>query len=73
MIIKVENQTENVDRTAYQMAQFAVYIFKIIHSAYSMESSIFRMAERWEEENSHVAIWAKDNWRCGHGFSWNAL
>lgn len=72
MIIKVENQTENVDRTAYQMAQFAVYIFKIIHSAYGMESSIFRIAERWEEENSHVAILAKDNWRCGHGFSWNA-
>lgn len=72
IIIKVENQTENVDRTAYQMAQFAVYIFKLIHSAYGMESSIFRMAERWEEENSHVAILAKDNWRCGHGYSWNA-
>lgn len=72
MIIKVENQTQNVDRSAYQMAQFAVYLFKLIHSAYGMESSIFRMAEGWEEENSHVAILAKDNWRCGHGFSWNA-
>ena len=72
MIIKVENQIENVDRTAYQMAQFAVYIFKIIHSAYGMDSSIFCMAERWEGENSHVAILTKDNWRCGQSFGWNA-
>ncbi|MGN9163002.1 hypothetical protein [Clostridium sulfidigenes] len=72
MIIKVENQTENVSRFAYQMAQFSVDIFKLLHSAFGMESSIFRMAKGWEEENSHVAILAKDGWRRGHGFSWNA-
>ncbi len=72
MIIKVENQTENVNRLAYQLAQFSVDIFKLIHSAYGMKSSIFRLAQGWEEMNSHVAILAKDGWRRGHGFSWNA-
>ncbi|MDF1618791.1 hypothetical protein, partial [Petrocella sp. FN5] len=72
MIIKVENQTENVNRLAYQLAQFSVDIFKLIHSAFGMESSIFSLEQGWEEENSHVAILAKDGWRRGHGFSWNA-
>jgi hypothetical protein len=72
MIIKVENQTENVSRFAYQMAQFSVDILKLLHSAFGMKSSIFRKAGGWEEENSHVAILAKDGWRRGHGFSWNA-
>ena len=72
MIIKVENQTENVNRLAYQLAQFSVDIFKLIHSAHGIKSSIFRSAQGWEEENSHVAILAKDGWRRGHGFSWNA-
>lgn len=72
MIIKVENQTENVNRLAYQLAQFSVDIFKLIHSAFGMKSSIFRLAQGWEEENSHVSILAKDGWRRGHGFSWNA-
>ncbi len=72
MIIKVENQTENVNRFAYQMAQFSVDIFKLLHSAFGLKSSIFRMSEGWEEENNHVAVLAKDGWRRGHGFSWNA-
>jgi len=72
MIIKVENQTENVDRFAYQMAQFSVDILKLIHAGFGMETSIFRMAEEGTKKNSHVAILAKDDWRCGFGFSWNA-
>ncbi len=72
MIIKVENQTENVDRFAYQMAQFSVDILKLIHSAFGMKSSIFRISEDGTQKNSHVAILAKDDWRCGFGFSRNA-
>ena len=72
IIIKVENQTENIDRFAYQMAQFSVDILKLIHSAFGMESSIFRMAEVGAKKNSHVVILAKDDWRCGFGFSWHA-
>lgn len=72
MLIKVENQTENVSRFAYQMAQFSVDILKLIYSAFGMKSSIFRMTEVLEEENNHVAILAKDGWRRGHGYSWNA-
>lgn len=72
MIIEVENQTENVNRLAYQSAQFSVDIFKLMHSAFGIKSSIFRMGEIWGKENSHVAIFTKDNWRQGYGFSWKA-
>ncbi len=72
MIIEVENQTENVNRLAYQSAQFSVDIFKLMHSAFGIKSSIFRMGEIWGKENSHVAILSKDNWRQGYGFSWKA-
>lgn len=72
MIIEIENQTENVRYSAYQLAQYSVNFLFVIHSAFGMESSIFRKAEVWEEENKHVAILAKDGWRCGHGFNWDA-
>lgn len=72
MIIEIENQTENVRHSAYQFAQYSVNFLFVIHSAFGMESSIFRLAEGWKEENKHVAILAKDGWRCGHGFDWDA-
>lgn len=72
MIIEVENQTENVRYSAYQLAQYSVNFLFLIHSAFGMESSIFRKPEIWRDENRHVAILAKDGWRCGHGHSWDA-
>ncbi len=72
MIIEIENQTYNVKHSAYLMAQSAINILKLIHSAYEMESSIFRKSELHVKRNSHVAIISKDSWRCGHGFNWNA-
>ncbi len=72
MVIEIEGQTENVKYSAYQLAQYAVNFFFLIHSAFAIESSIFRQAEIWEDENKHVAIISKDGWRCGHGFSWTA-
>lgn len=72
MIIEVENQTENVRYSAYQLAQYSVNFLFLIHSAFGMESSIFMKAEIWRDENRHVAILSKDGWRCGHGHSWDA-
>lgn len=72
MIIEVENQTENVRYSAYQLAQYSVNFLFLIHSAFGMKSSIFRKAEIWRDENRHIAILSKDGWRCGHGHSWDA-
>ncbi|WKY44153.1 HEPN domain-containing protein [Eubacteriaceae bacterium ES2] len=72
MIIKIENQTQNVTSSSYQMAQYSVDFLKLIHSAFGFENSIFLMGEIWEEENRHVAILSNDGWRCGHGYNWNA-
>lgn len=72
MIIEIDNQTYTVKGSAYQMAQTAINILKLIHSAFEMESSIFRKTELCVKKNSHVAIISKDSWRCGHGFKWNA-
>jgi hypothetical protein len=72
MIIEVENQTENVRYSAYQLAQYSVNFLFLIHSAFGMKSSIFRKPEIWRDENRHVAILSKDGWRCGHGHSWDA-
>ena len=72
MIIEVENQTENVRYSAYQLAQYSVNFLFLIHSAFGMKSSIFRLGEIWGDENKHVAILSKDGWRCGHGHSWDA-
>lgn len=72
MIIEVENQTENVRYSAYQLAQYSVNFLFLIHSAFGMKSSIFRKAEIWRDKNRHVAILSKDGWRCGHGHSWDA-
>lgn len=72
MIIEIEDQTENIRHSAYQLAQYSVNFLFLIHSAFGMESSIFRLAEIWEDENKHVAILSKDDWRCGHGHSWDA-
>ena len=72
MIIKIEDQTDNIRHSAYRFAQYSVDFLKLINTAFNMESSIFRKAEIWEEENRHVAILSKDGWRCGHGFNWNA-
>lgn len=72
MIIEVENQTENVRYSAYQLAQYSVNFLFLIHSAFGMKSSSFRKPEIWRDENRHVAILSKDGWRCGHGHSWDA-
>lgn len=72
MIIEVENQTENVSYSAYQLAQYSVNFLFLIHSAYGMKLNIFRLGEIWEDENKHIAILSKDGWRCGHGYSWDA-
>lgn len=72
MIIEIENQTQNVRYSAHKSAQSVVNFLFLIHSAFGMESSIFRNVTRGEDENKHVAILSKDGWRCGHGFSWDA-
>lgn len=72
MIIEVNNQTYTVKSSAYQMAYSAINIFKLIHSAFEMESSMFRKSKLHVKKNNHVAIISKDSWRCGHGCNWNA-
>lgn len=72
LIIKIENQTSYVNRRSYRIAQHIIYFLYTIHIGYGMESSIFREAEGFTQDNSHVAILSQDGWRCGHGFDWNA-
>lgn len=74
MIIEVENQTQNVRYSAYHSAQSAVNFFKLIHSAFGMESSIFREVGivGKDYDNKHVAILSKDGWRRSHDFRWDA-
>ena len=72
MIIETENQTENVRYSVAQFAQCAIDFLHLIHSAFAMEHSFLRCGELMQAENKHVAILSKDNWRCGHGFKWNA-
>lgn len=72
MVIEIENQTDNIKRSSYQMAQLAIDTIKLLCFANDIESSIFRLAELGQHENKHVAIISKDLWRCGHGFSCDA-
>lgn len=72
MIIEVENQTENVNDSAYLLAQYSIIIFQLIHIAFNMETSIYDKVTLQEETNRHVAIISKDYWRCSHGYSWSA-
>lgn len=73
MIIRVEDQTENVQQTAYSCAQCAVDSMLLIYLAFGMQSSPFvTIGEMWEKKNRHVAILSEDGWRRGHGHSWDA-
>lgn len=76
LVIKVENQTENIRRSAYQMAQNSIDIILLLSSGIEhqvdAESRLLHPNLGWLEENSHVAILSTDGWRCGHGFDWQA-
>lgn len=72
VVFRMENQTSYVNRRAYRAAQHIIYYLYLIHTAFVMETSIFRLAYGWTQDNGHVAILAQDNWRQGHGFSWQA-
>ena len=69
MIIEVENQTENVRYSAYQLAQYSVNFLFLIHSAFGMKSSSFRKPEIWRDENRHVAILSKAVGDVGMGIA----
>ncbi len=76
LVIKVENQTENIRRSAYRMAQNSIDIILLLSASIEHEldkkSKLLHQSLHWLEENSHVAILSTDGWRCGHGFSWQA-
>lgn len=75
LVIKVENQTENIRRSAYQIAQNAIDSILLLHAGIEHQMSakdLFHPNLGWLEKNSHVAILSTDGWRCGHGFDWQA-
>lgn len=76
LVIEVENQTENIRRSAYQIAQNCIDIILLLNAGIehqvNAEVQLFHPNLDWLEENSHVAFLSIDGWRCGHGFDWKA-
>ena len=73
LIIKIEQQTENVRYLAYWYAQYTVYFLRIIFGLSGLEQNIFlKLGAVTTEPNRHVQILSQDAWRCGHGFNYDA-
>lgn len=76
LVIEVEGQTANIKQSAFAMGQTAISLLLLIHDGVEYRgdgfSSLFHGNVSMLQENKHVAILAKDDWRVGHGYHWNA-
>lgn len=66
LLVKIQNQTSNVRLRAGKLAEYILYIVRLIQISENIESSIFRNSRYWQDENQHIAILSSDSWRCGH-------
>lgn len=73
LIFKIENQTDLIKRTAYSIIQDVFNYLRVIYYAVEAQTNFLdEMREHFREENRHVAILSNDDWRKGHGNSFNS-
>lgn len=68
LIIKIEDQTSLIKRTAYSIVEDVFNYLRVVYYAVEATTSYFDQRKvRFNQENKHVAILSKDDWRNGHG------
>jgi hypothetical protein len=73
LIIKVEEQTDNVKYFSYWYAQYAVYFLRILFFTEGHTQSIFqKVGSNIYPPNKHVQILSKKIDNCGHGTNYEA-
>lgn len=73
LIIKVEEQTDNVRYFSYWYAQYAVYFLRILFFTEGHTQSIFqKLGANIYPPNKHVQILTKEISNCGHGTNYQA-
>lgn len=73
LILKVEEQTDNVRYFSYWYAQYAVYFLRILFFTGGHTQSIFqKLGSNIYPPNKHVQILTKEISNCGHGTNYQA-
>lgn len=72
-IVKIKNQTKNIDKSASYLAQGIIYCLKILNKFLRIEPSLFTMIDYGYEDNYHVLILSDDDWRCGSSGWWTQI
>lgn len=77
LLIRIENQTSNVKSNAITIAIRTIYLIHMLHWALNTTEDVFfsikKLSFDWLKENHHVVIMSNDEWRCGHGNTWNGV
>ena len=77
LLIRLENQTSNVKSSAINIAIHTIYLIHMLYwTLNDTEDVLFfikSLSIDYLKENHHVVIMSNDEWRCGHGNTWNGV
>ncbi|PKE09589.1 hypothetical protein CW685_11975 [Macrococcoides caseolyticum] len=73
LIVRLEANTSYVRRYASEIIQDIFDFIRLIHTAYEEEDFLIKYSAMFDDSNQHVAIFSEEEWRCGHGYSWDAF
>lgn len=75
LLIRIEDQTSRVRSEAITIAVRTIYLMHTLYwTLNTTEDALFTLKKHsFDElrENYHVLIMSDDEWRCGHGHTWN--
>lgn len=77
LLIKIEDQTSHVKSKAITIAIRTIYLMHVLYWTQNTTEDVFfsmkKLSYDFLEENHHVVIMSNDEWRCGHGNSFNGV
>jgi len=77
LLIKIEDQTSHVKSKAITIAIRTIYLMHVLYWTQNTTEDVFfsikKLSSNFLEENHHVVIMSNDEWRCGHGNSFNGV
>ena len=77
LLIRLENQTSNVKSSAITIAIHTIYLIHMLYWTLNETEDILFFIKSLSidclKENHHVVIMSNDEWRCGHGNTWNGV
>ena len=77
LLIRVEDQTSHVKSKAITIAIRTIYLMYMLYwTLNTTEDDLFTLSKFLDDglsENHHVLIMSDDEWRCGHGETWDGV